>query len=278
MWSDSLTESEATYTLQVISELRSAAWASLLLRRIDERGGIIVANKPLLFEARFAYELHRRGVRSEYEHPAGVGDSTVEFKISTSKEWLIELVSVGESDGIRHATKTNGSFTTMSLSSSNARADTSRDEQKQSEEAEMITAQHKIGEKVLSRGQSTKFPRPTNAIHAILVDMRGYLGEGGDHIDYRQIAYGPDGVPRDQKHFVHCWQGKPIRGLFERLENHPAKAASLLQERIHMLGFIVEKDYRESEIASRAYWLPNPHLVSGSLEEDIKLTFPLQAK
>ena len=277
MCSDWLSEKEGEYTARVLKELQAVGWASALLRRIDERGGITAANQPLLFEARFAYELFRRGKQVQYEYPAGVGASTVEFQITNSKEWLIELVSVRESEGVRLATNTSGNFFSMVLSSLNLKK-TEREEQKQSEEAEMITAQHKIGEKVLARGQPTKFPCPGGAVHAILVDMRGYIGEGGDWIDYRQIAYGPDGVPSDRKELIHYWEDKPIRGLFEKLDEHPAKAAALLQKRVHLLGFIAEKEYREKEVADKAYWLPNPHLIPPAFEDEIKRTFPLSEK
>ena len=277
MCPDWLSEKEGKYAAHVVNELRTVCWASALLRRIDERGGITASNQPLLFEARFAYELFRRGRHVEYEYPAGVGASTIEFRISNSKEWLIELVSVSESDGMRLATHTFGNRFSTFLSSVNLKK-TARAEQKQSEEAEMITAQHKIGEKVLTRGQPTKFPCPAGAVHAILVDMRGYIGQGGDSIDYRQIAYGPDGVPSDRRELIHHWEDKPIRGLFETLNKHPAKAAALLQERVHLLGFVAEKEYRENEIADKAYWLPNPRLVPPPLEEEIKRDFPLFEK
>ena len=274
MWSDSLSEKEAYYNTRILTELRVAPWAAPLLQRIEEWGGVTSNNMPLLFEARFAYELFRRDLRVQYEYPAGVGASTVEFRISDSKEWLIELVSIRESDGLRMATRQDGDFFHRNLSSHNLRKPV-RDEQKQSEEAEMITAQHKIGEKVLAGGQPTKFPFPGGAVHAILVDMRGYIGSGGDWIDYRQIAYGPGGVPADRKELVHYWEGKPIRGLFENFDNHPARAAGLLQERIHLLGFVSERNYAEKEIADRAYWLPNPNLVTKVMEAEIKKTFPL---
>jgi len=270
---------EIVYVTRILQELRCAGWALSLLRRINERGGITESNKPLLFEARFAYELFRRGIQVQYEYKAGVGASTVEFRIINSIEWLIELVSVRESEGIKLATHSSGHFFSTFLSSSNlisskAEGNKVTKRYKQSEEAEMITAQHKIGEKVLSHGQPTKFPCPNNAIHGIIVDMRGYIVDGGDWIDYRQIAYGPDGVPSDHKQFIHYWDNKPIRGLFEKLDQHPAKAASLLQERIHLLGFIAEKDYKENEIIEKAYWLPNPFLVSSALEKEIRQHSP----
>ena len=283
MFSDWLSEKEGEYMTRVLENLQSVGWASRLLRRIEQGGGIIAANKPLLFEARFAYELVRREMQVQYEYPAGVGESTIEFRIINSKEWLIELVSVCESEGVKLASRANGDFFGMTLSTPNrTRHDeaekTPLDKQKQSEEAEMITAQHKIGEKVFSRKMPTKFPCPGEAIHVIFVDMRGYIGEGGDRVDYLQIAYGPTGVPSDCKELIHCWDNKPIRGLFEKLPEHPAKAAELLQKRIHYLGFIAEKEYTEHEISNRALWLPNRHLISHAFEEEIERTFPLSEK
>jgi hypothetical protein len=51
----------------------------------------------------------------------------------------------------------------------------------QSEEAEMITTQQKIGEKVFTNGGATKFPiLQANTHYVILAHTRGYLDEGGD--------------------------------------------------------------------------------------------------
>lgn len=277
---DWLCEREGVYVTHVLDKLRQVPWASELLKRIDEGGGVVARNKPLLFEARLAYELSKTKLEIQYEFPAGVGDSTIEFKISDTREWLIELVSVCESDGIKQATKTSGNTFSTLLTSDNLIKRNSEnsvpiERQKQSVEAEMITAQHKIVEKVFSRGNPTKFPIPSNAIHGILIDMRGYLGHGGDRVDYRQIAYGPNGVPDDIKEQILYWEGEPIRGLFEKIDSHSAKAATLLQERVHLLGHIAESEYREYEIIEKAYWLMNPFLVSSELEDKLKRTFPL---
>lgn len=274
MVDDWLTLEEGHYTTQVLQELSSCQWTTLLLRRINEQGGVIAKNKPLLFEARFAYELVQRHVNATYEFNAGVGESTVDFRISGAKEWLIELFSIRESEGVKAATRRDGDLSHFSLSTTNLLSD-SRKVQKQSEEAEMITAQQKIGEKVLSGGDVIKFPPPTNAIQAILIDMRGYLASGGDVIDYRQIAYGPAGILPDCSELVHFWDGKPIRGLFEQVENHPLRASSVMQERIHFLGFVVEEDYRPNEMAEKTYWVPNPHLLSNQEAADVFKTHPL---
>jgi hypothetical protein len=55
----------------------------------------------LLFEARFALALHDCGVTPDYEHAAGVGDTTVDFCFG---RWLVELHSFDESDALKAAT------------------------------------------------------------------------------------------------------------------------------------------------------------------------------
>ena len=138
----------------------------------------------------------------------------------------------------------------------------------------MIIAQMKIGEKVLTKGIPTKFRQPSEMIHMILVDMRSYLGLGGDLADYRQIAYGADGIP---PRLTHYWQSQPIKGLFEDIPNHPLHAATLIRERIHFLGFIAENEYRSDEIRERTYCLPNPHLLkTENAQIKAYLSYPLR--
>jgi len=108
MWSDELTRAEAEYTAKAAEALGSVAWASPLLRRLHEAGGISSKAMPLMFEVRFAYELLVAGVAAEYEFNAGVGDSTVEFRTMAESEWLIELVSVRTSKAAKRATRKVG--------------------------------------------------------------------------------------------------------------------------------------------------------------------------
>ncbi len=248
---------ELQYTEFAVEELRAVAWATKLLERLEQNGGLVPENAPLMFEVRFAYELHRQGVEGQYEYAAGVGDSTVDFRLLGDQEWLVELVSVRESEGLREATHRYEFCWTRELSSDAADA-------KQTEEAEMIVAVSKIAEKVYSAGQPTKFPKPASALHAILVDMRGYLGEGGDIYDYIQIANGASEIPNSEWPARRFWQDRPIRGLFERVSNHPLKGSTTAQERIHLLGFVAERDYRPGEIQERAYFRPNPALLPTS--------------
>ncbi|GAB4412480.1 MAG: hypothetical protein OHK0032_08550 [Thermodesulfovibrionales bacterium] len=228
-----------------------------------------------MFETRFAYTLHGASKCAEYEYNAGVGTSTIEFRVSDAVSWLIELVSIRTSQAAKKAITQNGLIYEQVLSS-NAK------DRAQSEEAEMITAQQKIGEKVFTNGGPTKFPLPqANSYHVILVDTRGYLDEGGDVFDYRQMAYGAQGIPPRYAWTIHYWENEhgklePIKGLFEK--ECPPRAAPFIQERIHFLGFICEREFCAGEISNRAYYLPNPHLLSNDKAREIYETFPLKEK
>jgi len=273
MWSDTLTSREAEFTASAIEALKSINWAQPLLNRLQQAGGFKSENMPLMFEVRFAYELHRAGKVAEYEYNAGVGDSTVEFRVPGAVTWLFELVSVRTSEAAKNAVTQDGLFYQQILS-------TDAPDAAQSPEAEMITAEQKIGEKVFTNGAQTKFPVPaSNVYHVILSDMRGYLDEGGDVFDYRQMAYGPSGVPSQYSWTTHYWKkegGKleSIKGLFEK--GCPLRSARFIQERIHFLGFIRERKYQDGEIPQKAYYLPNPHLLTNEKAMKLYELFPLR--
>lgn len=144
----------------------------------------------------------------------------------------------------------------------------------QTEEAEMIVAGMKIGEKVFADGKPTKFPVPEGTIHIIFTDMRGYLAMGGDHLDYKHIALGAEAG----KMWTHYWNGKPIKGLFEK-SNEQLKAAKFIRERIHFIGFIREKDYKQGEIRDNAFYALNKHLFKNTDElNKVWETYPLKSR
>ncbi|MBM4294728.1 MAG: hypothetical protein FJ126_07490 [Deltaproteobacteria bacterium] len=273
MWSESLTDREAEYTETAIEGLKGVTWARPVLDRLQQAGGFKSENMPLMFEVRVAYELHRAGAVAEYEYSAGVGSSTIEFCVQGEIIWLIELVSVRASQAAKKAIIQDGFIYKQMLS-------TDANDRAQSPEAEMITAQQKIGEKVFADNAPTKFPVPRdNFCHVILTDMRGYLDEGGDWLDYRQIAYGAPGIPPNYSWATHYWNtgmgiSEPIRGLFE--ESCPLRASPFIQERIHFLGFVCERDYREGEIQDISYYLPNPNLLSDETAIKLYKEFPLK--
>ena len=61
MWSDRLRTTEVHRTERAISDLSTVSWANPLLSRLDKAGGIKPENMPLMFEVRFAQELHHAG-------------------------------------------------------------------------------------------------------------------------------------------------------------------------------------------------------------------------
>ncbi len=258
MWSDDLTVKEAEYTERAMIALENVGWAKPLLDRVATVGGLKSANMPLLFEVRFAFELHLAGATADYEYGTGVGDSSVDFRIHGEREWLVELVSLRETQALKRGTQSQSLSKTVQISESlllTGAAD------KQSEEDEMITALGKIGKKVFLDGNPTKFPVPSAAVHLILADMRGYLGEGGDVLDYQQMANGARAISANNAWALHFSRGRPILGLFEKVDQHPLQAAAMMRERVHFLGFIAENEYRECEIRDRACYQPNPHLL-----------------
>jgi hypothetical protein len=272
MWSDRLSTKEVERTDRAIAELSKVQWAQPLLTRLHRSGGMKPENMPLMFEIRFAQELHHAGVTAQYEFSAGVDGSTIEFRLHTSPAWLIELVSVRTSDSAKRAIHKKGFIYEQTMSPT-------PEDPGRSEEGEMITAEQKIGEKVFSGGKPTKFPPLDGSLRMILTDIRGYLDEGGDALDYRQMAYGANGIPPKYELVTHYWESQPgrltpIKGLFE--ESNPLRAARYIQERIHFLGFVRERDFFDREIGTIGYYLPNWHLFTN--EEEARLayeTYPL---
>jgi hypothetical protein len=233
-----------------------------------------------MFEVRFAFELHRAGVVAQYEYPTGIGDSSVDFRIPGSPEWLIEIVSIRASDAVKRATCQSGIVYEFQMSTSDSNP-------RQRPEGELIRVEEKIAEKVQARdGSPTKFPVPNGAMHLILVDMRGYLDGLGHENAYREIAYGGRDPAVNRKWVGESWEissgrREPIKGLFE--VGNPLPAARLVQERIHFLGFINERkpEYRQGGIRVHdknvVYFLANGNLFSTEAEaEEAFASYPLR--
>jgi hypothetical protein len=132
---------EVQRTKCAIEVLAKVPWATPVLARLRRAGGIKAENMPLMFEVRFAEELHRAGITAQYEFPAGVGKSTVEFRLNTKPIWLIELVSIRTSDAARRATRQIGELYYEQLFR------LTPEDPGTSVEGEMITAEQKIGKK-----------------------------------------------------------------------------------------------------------------------------------
>jgi len=275
VFSDRLQGAEVERTRDAIANLAKVAWARPVIARLNKAGGVRPENMPLMFEVRFADDLHSAGATAQYEFPAGVGQSTVEFRLDTKPVWLVELVSIRLSMAARRDTREIAPLFEEQLFR------WTPEDPGRSEESEMITAEQKIAEKVVSGGRPTKFPPLDGSLRLILADMRGYLDRGGDIADYREMAYGYRGLQEsaDWQFLMHHWQRaddnfEPVKGLFE--QSNPIAAANLIRERIHFLGFIREKRFYGGEIRDRALLLANPHLFANQGEAiSAYATFPL---
>lgn len=261
---------EAPFTERAISSLAEVAWAQGLLRKVNQSGGVAEQNRPLLFEVRFAFELYSAGSSAEYEYAGGLGTSTIDFRIPSPIEWLVELASVQESKATIEASTNNGTFFGLTLTALPGT------DSKVSEAGEMLLVQQKIGEKVYTN-KEIKFPLPTEGrFHMIVVDMRGYLGgiPVVDQFDYRQIAGGAHRIPDA---FVQFWGDEPIKGLFE--VRNPLRAASFVRDRVHFLAFVRERRYSEGEVPEIIRFFANPHLFKDVDEAKLALSsFPVRRR
>jgi hypothetical protein len=259
---------EVPFTERAISSLTEVSWPERLLRRLERSGGVIESNVPLLFEVRFAFEIHAAGGSAEYEYESGIGETTIDFRVTSSVEWLVELVCVRESEATIRVSIDDGTFFGLTLTSIPGH------DSKASEAGEMLLVQQKICEKVYTDKQ-TKFPLPkADQFHMIVVDMRGYLGglPVVDHFDYRQIAGGSYRVPDA---YVQLWRDEPIKGLFE--VGNPLRSASFVRDRVHFLAFVRERAYTEGELPAIIKFFANPHLFKDVKDaEEALSTFPVR--
>jgi hypothetical protein len=251
---------EANYTDEALQVLGGEQWAAPLVRKIEQSGGIRGAALSLLLEARIAYAFCQIGAKPQYEFQAGVGGKSVDFRLKGSPEWLIEVVSLTESDAVREATQQDGLLTSLVLNSLS-------ENPRHSEEGEMLRAMEHIADK------AEKFPNPSPAaVHVVLADMRGYLVGMADRGDYREIAYGTERVRPEQAHY---WNGRPILGLFEA--QNTRDSARMVQSRIHYLGFLTENEYCKGEIENETTYVANPRFFATKQEASTQFaSFPLR--
>lgn len=265
-------------TLRAANALSQASWAqpllkhtasavsNLRLRLSDRTDGRPVRDdeRGLFFELRFAEALFLAEASAEYEVSCGVGDTLIDFRVLSKPSWLVELVGLRASEAVQAATKTDGVFGSLILNSPHPNATIA--EKMQSEEAEIIKAQERIGEKAFRDAAPVKFPLPAGEFHMILVDVRGFIGFGGDPADWRHIATGPDGLP---DWMIRSWtnpksgEEEPIAGLFEA--RCPGRASSTIRERIHVIGFVCEKTFEPCEIGRSVFYCFNPHLFNDTV-------------
>lgn len=292
MWADILITSEVDATLRAADALSKADWAAPLLATVRpilekiklgkedlaarQANPVTAGDRGFLFEIRYAQALAAAGLKANYEYSAGVNGTTIDFKVDAGLSWLIELVSLRESQAVKDAMWTDGIFSGLSLTTTAA-------DPKQSEEGEILKAQERIAAKCWDNGSKrpVKFPVPNEAIHMLMVDARGYLGTGqGDICDWHHIALGARGLP---EFAIRFWtdprnnQRSPIAGLFE--PSCPLAASAAVRERIHIIGFVCENTFEQGEIAEETILCGNPFLInSNEVGENIIASWPLMKK
>lgn len=253
---ESLSTEEAEYMKTIIAELEDVAWVKPLLKRLEEEGGITRKNKSLLFEIRFAYELHKAGNTLVYE-AQGEGDSSIDFQLeSEGTTWNVELMRLEETEAARRATNTTivkeGYELSQRSFSSNAEDET------ESEAGETLKAVERICQKCEKNGRPHKFKVPIEGtVNVILVDFRNFLEGAGDCADMKHIANGGDALhPMARREF----NGKQVTGAYE--EETELKGSKELRERVHLIGFVKEDEYKPGEFRTSIHFIPNPHLLN----------------
>ncbi len=248
---DLISTREYQFTKEAVAALQEVGLCAGLTSQLQTDSDYSNHDKwPLLFEARFAYELLRLNVAFAYEYPTGVGGDSVDFKFETEHEWLVELVSPQTSvSAIEQTAVSRQNWGAIFAQTPD-----------QGVEATRIVG--KIIEKASDKnGNPKKFPQPVGrSVHMIVVDMRRYLtGSGGDMYDWREIAHGAVALPRDFPfHTLAPGTNTPMKGAFE--PDHPYPRARHLRERVHFISFVAEKKFEAGEIPSRLYTEPNPNI------------------
>lgn len=164
-WTDPLSDYETTFSKEAAKKLEDKApWAKKLLCDPKIRNAINIEQnesrtptetkqiKAALFEVRFAYALYLAGLTAEYEYKTGVANSTVDFKLNSDPNWLIELTSLRESKAVKDATLKSDDGTVAYVSTTEPGSNSP-------ETLDLIKAQQAIFSKVANKDGILIFPR-----------------------------------------------------------------------------------------------------------------------
>jgi hypothetical protein len=252
---------------RALEVLEQESWARQLVRRVKSRPD----DEPTLFELRWAYEAHRRGIDIDYEWPTGVCASSVDFRLRGSPSWNVELVSPQVSDAVQDATSVEWPDTFVSIETTALGFDDG--DWKATPGHELLRLQRVVSRKMYDGSAPTKFPVPDgSAFNVIVVDTRAFLGGDADvdRDDLSQFAYGPSAVAPMKVSAVGKDELQPLHGLFE--VGNPFPAARIARERIHLLIAVHEQSFDEDEIQQTMTLFPN----FGLLDAAQARRFPLR--
>lgn len=249
---DFLSKREANFVNEVIGSLGDVDWVRPLIADIERNGGLNRTNKARFFELRFGYALYQTGIAPRYEVP-GTGASTIDFEfVSNHRKWLVELLRLEETLAVKNATRSFPGADGYPLAELHLHTDANNPTH--SIEGETLKAIQRICQKCERDGQPHKFPKPSHAVHVILVDVSNFA-EGGDPWDRIHIGLGGEYVPGPFKMY---WQKQLISGVFN--ERTRLKGAAEMRERVHFLGFIHEKKFEEGALSRGTQFIANPYL------------------
>ena len=281
VWSDRLRTDEVDFTQKIITSFESQNnWTSQLLNDAKIRNMLallecpkhmntdnIKAVKAALFEIRIANAIYQSGYNAIYECKTGVDKTSVDFLIHCDENkgqhnWLVELTSLRDSEDIKQATTQKNDIYCYISPDNNA------------EVKDIWRAQQVILSKVAKSCKKKsaiipiKFPVPNatmSTYNAIVIDMRAINLGMVDKYDLQIIMYGSQHLRNIKygllyREFVTTdGVRKPILGICDPKYEDPR--AQYFRERIHAVGFINEKTYKQGEINSEIQTYCNHHLI-----------------
>jgi hypothetical protein len=209
-----------------VEQLEEVSWARPLLTNLDNarKSGDPGQERAFLWEARVAYSIHRLGWQAQYEFKAGEGDQSIDFRVMSRPELLIEAIAIQNSAASERAgwveePMPGATAFGICLTSTNR-------DQRQTTAGEMV---HLVE---LLTGKASKFPLPRPGVYHLLVaDIRGYNAGVVDHDDCDQIAWGPTATKDYARQFFGTI---PVHGVFDPANTHPKAERS--RQRLHAIG------------------------------------------
>ena len=259
---------EIEYTKNCVQKMGSCLWANKLITEFNK---IMTNNdefpeekRALLFEIRFAYALSKLGHDIQNGYKCGtknseIGVSDVDFCISETNgtKWFIELTSLNESNDVKEKTILNANW--FSYTSRESDPNKEPDSYKIYRRAQSNILEKAAKKKDEVTAKPTKFlPPKAGEYNIIIIDMRGFMVATPDKHDYAAVINGENAN----------WD-KGLKGLFD--QNHPDPRVKYLQERIHGIGFILERNYVEGELQEVLEIFANPKFFKS--DDELKIIF-----
>jgi hypothetical protein len=198
------------------------------------------------------------GLQAQYEFKAGEGDQSIDFRVMSRPELLIEAVAVQNSAASERAGRVEEPIPDTTVFGIGL---TSRNrDQRQTTAGEMV---HLVE---LLTGKASKFPVPKPGVyHLLAADIRGYNAGFVDLDDCDQIAWGPTATRDQARQFFGT---NPVHGVFDAANAHPKAVRA--RQRLHAIGlFCRQRSGSEDVLSTRvSIYRANPLLIT-TMEGDL---------